>query len=193
MKMHQLLFYPLLPFILASAREVPLAPSKFSNVDLEYGVHAPTYTNSSSSGLQVATYANIRYAQPPIGNLRFRKAKVPPPHHDGILDGTGYPPTDCVSTAPAMIPYPPINGTNWGQEDCLFLDVLVPEGVKEGDNVPVVHWIHGGGFAFGSKDNKAAFPAGKIDSTYRNTPYMGLFDQISKPDEKFILVASNYR
>ena len=92
-----------------------------------------------------------------------------------------------------MVPFPPINGTHWGQEDCLFLNVLVPEGVKEGDNIPVVHWIHGGAFAFGSKENSGAFPSSGTDKTYRNPPYMGLFNRISFPDEKFILVASNYR
>ncbi|KAA8647978.1 hypothetical protein EYZ11_005668 [Aspergillus tanneri] len=180
-------------FTLVSLKGALASLDAFPKINLEYAVHAATYTNSSPSGLEVATYANIRYAQPPIGNLRFRNAKTPPPHHDGILNGREYPVTDCVSSVPAMVPFPPLNGTHWGQEDCLFLNVLVPEGVKEGDKVPVLHWLHGGAFTFGSKDNKGAFPAGEKDMTYTSPPYMGLFNQINSHDEKFILVASNYR
>ncbi|KAM0157844.1 hypothetical protein ACHAQE_005814 [Botrytis cinerea] len=47
----------------------------------------------------------------------------------------------------------------WESEDCLLLDVVVPEGVaeavKEDDDfvpLPVIVWIHGGGFAFGHKN-----------------------------------------
>ncbi|KAK6605994.1 carboxylesterase family protein [Botrytis cinerea] len=47
----------------------------------------------------------------------------------------------------------------WESEDCLLLDVVVPEGVAEAvkeddDFVPlsVIVWIHGGGFAFGHKN-----------------------------------------
>ena len=40
-------------------------------------------------------------------------------------------------------------------EDCLFLDVLLPLGVwkrRQSSHVPVLVWIHGGGFAAGWKD-----------------------------------------
>lgn len=37
-----------------------------------------------------------------------------------------------------------------GQEDCLTINVQRPGGVKEGDNLPVVLWIYGGGFELGS-------------------------------------------
>ncbi|KXJ86065.1 carboxylesterase family protein [Microdochium bolleyi] len=40
-------------------------------------------------------------------------------------------------------------------EDCLFLDLYVPKWVFEEDDValPVVHFVYGGAFAFGSKNN----------------------------------------
>ena len=34
-------------------------------------------------------------------------------------------------------------------EDCLFLNIWVPEGIKEEDNLPVLVYIHGGGFTGG--------------------------------------------
>lgn len=55
----------------------------------------------------------------------------------------------------------------------------VPEGVREGDNVPVLHWLHGSAFAFGSKD---LFGDG-----------FGLMDLIKGGENRFIFVASNYR
>ena len=38
-----------------------------------------------------------------------------------------------------------------GEEDCLFLNVYTPGyGVKPDANRPVMVWVHGGGFVFGS-------------------------------------------
>jgi len=36
------------------------------------------------------------------------------------------------------------------EEDCLFLNIFAPDGTKEGSDLPVMIWIHGGGNAFGS-------------------------------------------
>jgi len=37
-------------------------------------------------------------------------------------------------------------------EDCLFLDITVPGGVDMNKKKPVMVWIHGGGYIFGSKN-----------------------------------------
>jgi carboxylesterase type B len=150
-------------------------------VDLGYARHRPTYTNTTASGEKIVSYMNIRFAQPPTGQLRFRKPVTPPPYSPGIQNGS-YPLrfTDCISSVSSEVPFPDINGTIWGHEDCLFLNVLVSEGVHPGDNVPVLHWIFGSAYAFGSKDFL-------FDPT-------GLFDGMKKsPEEKFVYVASNYR
>ncbi len=39
-------------------------------------------------------------------------------------------------------------------EDCLFLNVFTPEGAKEGDKLPVLVYIHGGGFTGGCGHEK---------------------------------------
>ena len=109
---------------------------------------------------------------------------TPPPAADGIQDGVvSGDGTVCLQTIPSWLTNPPgLNGTTVGSEDCLFLDVIVPEGLliraSTSISVPVFHWIYGGGFIFGAKDigpNPAA-----------------LLDGMS-PDKKFIVVASNYR
>ncbi|KAB8224951.1 Alpha/Beta hydrolase protein [Aspergillus novoparasiticus] len=131
----------------------PVTAQTFPQIDLGYATHTPTFMNTTQSGTKVGLYNNIRFAQPPTGTHRFRKPVTPPLHEDGIQDGRDrLTKSDCVSSVNSQAPFPGINGTSWGQEDCLFLNVWVPEGVREGDNVPVLHWLHGSAFAFGSKD-----------------------------------------
>jgi hypothetical protein len=148
-------------------------------VDLGYSKHIPGWRNTTGSGKRVSVYRNIRFAKPPTGDLRFRKPDINTAHEDGIQDGL-YPwlSTDCIASAPIYAPFPGVAGTAWGHEDCLFLDVWVPEGVKPGDNVPVIHWYFGSAYAFGSKD--VSFNP------------IGLFDHADE-DQKFIFVTNNYR
>ncbi|XP_076468867.1 pyrethroid hydrolase Ces2e-like [Babylonia areolata] len=91
----------------------------------------------------VNRYAGLPYAQPPVGNLRFRKpvaASLP-----DVLNATTF-----GSACPGLINIQPID------EDCLFLDLYVPASsrpVQAGapeTGVPVMVWLHGGGFVFGS-------------------------------------------
>ncbi|KAL5364872.1 carboxyl ester lipase [Aspergillus floccosus] len=168
---------------LLSTSTAALRDASFPDIDLGYAIHAPTFVNATSSGLQVASYNNIRFAQPPTGHLRFRAPLTPPPSAKAVIHGDEYKSTECVNSVPRAAPFPGFNGTTWGQEDCLFLNVQVPEGVKEGDNLPVLHWLYGGAYAFGSKDNPA------LSWGYS----MGLFNALKSHDEKFIFVASNYR
>jgi carboxylesterase type B len=63
--------------------------------------------------------------------------------------------------------------SNWPQ----FLDVYVPNGIEEGDNVPVLVWLYGGGYSTGSKDDIYVNPE-------------GLFHTAQKP---MVFVALNYR
>ncbi|KAH9984344.1 Alpha/Beta hydrolase protein [Xylariaceae sp. FL0662B] len=148
-------------------------------VDLGYAKHVPTFINTTATGKKVAIYKNIRFANPPTGDLRFRKPDTDLPKTEGIQDGNvPWASLDCISSAPPGSPFAGMNGTTWGHEDCLFLDVYVPEGVKPWDKVPVLHYLFGSAFAFGSKD--VLFNP------------LGLFDLANK-DEKFIFVTNNYR
>ena len=171
-------------------------------IDLGYAKHAPSWTNQTTHGTTLLNYNNIRYAQPPVGELRFHKPVTPPPDSvgisfgnittspDGFLPPGPEPPlsfpsswqTDCISSATVGNPFPLLNGTTWGAEDCLFLDVIVPEGTKPDDKLPVLHWSVGSAFAFGSKDW-----TGFGLNTY------GLWNRpLGLPDE-FIIVTHNYR
>ena len=96
-------------------------------------------------GKTVYNFLNIPYAQPPIGQLRFSKPKPVLPWN-GVLDATEYGPS-CIQP-----PYPPddIFLPNLNQsEDCLQLNVFVPNNVNSSSNRSVMVWIHGGGFYVG--------------------------------------------
>lgn len=67
-------------------------------------------------------------------------------------------------------PTAPVDGQS---EDCLVLDVSVPKPVYDAQaagtlnhSLPVVVWIHGGGYISGSKDSDN--PAGLIAESRRN-------------------------
>lgn len=165
----------------SSATLLPYPDPHTRLVDLGYAKHIPTYVNTTASGQRVAIYKNIRFGRAPTGHLRFRAPDTNLPHVSGVQDGkVPWGSTDCISSAPAFVPFPGINGTTWGHEDCLFLDVYVPEGVKLGDDVPVLHNFYGSAYAFGNKES------------FFNP--MGLFDLVHKQNgTQFIAVANNYR
>jgi carboxylesterase type B len=152
-------------------------------VNLGYAKHIPTYTNKTSTNTTLLNYNNIRYAQPITGNSRFRKPRTPPSYQPGIQSGNlSSWKTDCLSSAPIGVPFPLLNGSTWGSEDCLFLNVVVPKGVKEGDKVPVLHWVVGSAYAFGGKD-----------WTGFGINALGLFNQPRGTNDRFIMVTHNYR
>jgi carboxylesterase type B len=148
-------------------------------IDLGYAKHIPTYINTTASGRRIAIYKNTKFPLPPTGSRRFRKPDISLPNTEGVQDGkVPWGTTDCIASAPSVAPFPGINGTTWGHEDCLFLDVYVPEDLNPSHPVPVLHWFFGSGYALGSKD-------------ILFSP-MELFDG-NHTDKDFILVANNYR
>ncbi|XP_044307842.1 cholinesterase-like [Varanus komodoensis] len=96
----------------------------------------------------VTAYLGIPYAEPPVGKLRFQK---PHPHQpwSHVLETTqyGHP---CLQRDTFSYPALDIwvaNASN--AEDCLFLNVWVPH-PRPSMPVPILAWIHGGGFMTGA-------------------------------------------
>jgi para-nitrobenzyl esterase len=92
-------------------------------------------------------YLGIPYAAPPVGQLRWRP---PQPHAPWRtpLDATHFG-NHCPQTAS-------FDGVASVSEDCLYLNVFVPnEGNGRGHTkmLPVMFWIHGGGFTNGESDD----------------------------------------
>ena len=114
---------------------------------------ASTDVISTSSGIvkgtkkiNVTIYEDIPYAKPPVGFLRWKAPReisapveifpkennfcIQRPSNLGGVDGDGF---------------------FVGSEDCLYLDITVPNN-KINQKLPVMLWIHGGGNTSGLKD-----------------------------------------
>jgi para-nitrobenzyl esterase len=92
----------------------------------------------------VQAYLGIPYAAPPIGPQRWAPPQ-PPSQWKGVMDASRYghhcmqaPPGGDVELQDAS-----------GSEDCLSLNVFVPARDNAGAKLPVMFWIHGGGYTGG--------------------------------------------
>lgn len=89
----------------------------------------------------VVVYKGIPYAAPPIRDLRWR-APHPISSWNGVRYATRFKPA-CVQTGISM----PGEAAPMVSEDCLYLNLWTP---KHARRVPVIVWIHGGGFTNGN-------------------------------------------
>ncbi len=88
-------------------------------------------------------YLGIPYAAPPVGPLRWR-APQPPAHWRGTRSAIRFAP-HCPQPAGVF-------GRASMSEDCLYLNVFAPAGHRR-SGLPVMVWIHGGGFVGGESDD----------------------------------------
>jgi para-nitrobenzyl esterase len=129
----------------------------------------------------VIAFRGVPYARPPIGELRWQPPQPPLPWQ-GVRDAL-QPGSACTQRTSGLIPFiapmAEAYGSNFEQppikssEDCLYLDVWVPEWpVKRA--LPVMVWLHGGSNTVGSG----------TQSTY---------DGVSLTRHGVLLVTLNYR
>jgi para-nitrobenzyl esterase len=104
---------------------------------------------STQSGLVLGREKNgallfngIPFAEPPVGNRRFKRP-VSPESWDDIRDATRFGPAAPQLPSSNMTNSVPVN---WN-EDCLFLNVCTP--AIDEKKRPVLVWIHGGAYRSG--------------------------------------------
>lgn len=152
---------------------------------------------SSISGFSlfdVDNFWGIPFATPPTGRLRFR----PPQPFSGNLDGfkANKHSAGCIAENPLSLPFlknlpasvtdflddnpflAPVAPGLTLNEDCLYLDIYRPEGTSADAKLPVMFYIFGGGFQYGST------------LLSDGTPIIAKSVKMGKP---VIVVTTNYR
>ena len=98
-----------------------------------------TYVGYRNDALEQDTFLGMRYAQPPIGPLRFVPPQTINEFFVGTKNATSYLP-QCLSID--------LSAAGQASEDCLGINVVRPH-VSSGP-LPVLVWIYGGYFSSGS-------------------------------------------
>ncbi|KAF9046768.1 alpha/beta-hydrolase [Panaeolus papilionaceus] len=107
-----------------------------TTVKLDYG----TFVGASNTATGIVSFRGVPFADPPLGNLRWRPPVTPPSKQLGTVSATQFGKA-CISTTQTSV------GSN--SEDCLFGNVFLPNNTKTTDKLPVMVWFHGGGFQGG--------------------------------------------
>lgn len=117
----------------------------------------------------VESFKGIPFANPPLGDLRFKLPTDYTGSYNGLQAndyrgacmqinpdrvvsalGEGF---NYLSELPGYLKggiFQSLKGSIEMSEDCLYLNVFRPAGTKSTDKLPVMVWIYGGGFLFGS-------------------------------------------
>ncbi|KAH8817776.1 Alpha/Beta hydrolase protein [Flagelloscypha sp. PMI_526] len=144
------------------------------------------YQAANITGKEYYTFSNIRYAAPPVGNLRWRAPQPPSTNRSNIIqtspegniawynnasvflkDHLG-PFAPQLNAGPLLLdpsqPTPDLDPRT--SEDCLVLDLFAPKHLFDHHgHAPVLVWIHGGGFSTGSKDAFLFTPEGLYNAS----------------------------
>jgi para-nitrobenzyl esterase len=129
-----------LVLVLASCQDEPRPAANPFVVETEYGaLHGLT-----DDGAMV--WRGIPYAVPPVGGLRWRPPEAPAPW-DGVRDASAYG-HSCLQGRSSGFIRALIGPIDDVSEDCLYLNVSRPTG--DSTSLPVMVWIHGGGFTGGT-------------------------------------------
>lgn len=119
-------------------------------------------------------WLGIPFAEPPLGELRWRAPRAPKPGME-VREALSFGPA-CTQFASPLSDPDAEEGSVVGSEDCLYLNIWAPRrapGEVSATRLPVMVWIHGGGNSIGTA------------ASYDGSPLAGTHD--------LVLVTVNYR
>jgi para-nitrobenzyl esterase len=96
---------------------------------------------------KVKAFLGLPYAAPPVGDLRW-KAPEPAAKWKGERDATKF----AAHCAQNHVFDDMVFQDAGPSEDCLFLNVYAPSDSTDKSKLPVMFWIHGGGYSGGGSD-----------------------------------------
>ncbi|KAE9392634.1 alpha/beta-hydrolase [Gymnopus androsaceus JB14] len=109
-----------------------------TTVELDYG----TFIGVEDSSTNITSFLGVRYAEPPVGDLRWQAPVFPPTTQLGTVNASAYG-NSCIPVPQSTV----VSGTS---EDCLFVNVFTPLGATSNSNLPIMVCLHGGGFQSGN-------------------------------------------
>ncbi|KAF5392285.1 hypothetical protein D9757_001481 [Collybiopsis confluens] len=113
-------------------------------IDLGYAKYQGVFDDVNN----LTSYLGVRYAAPPIGDLRWRAPQAPA-KNDSIVQQANAQPNECFQSGSGTSSTDPLarRALAAGQppEDCLFLNVYFPGDTVPTKPLPTLFWIHGGG------------------------------------------------
>uniref|UniRef100_A0A3B5K881 Carboxylic ester hydrolase n=1 Tax=Takifugu rubripes TaxID=31033 RepID=A0A3B5K881_TAKRU len=146
------------------------------------------YESIKGKDTGVHAYLGVPFAKPPVGPALRLAAPQPVEGWEGVRDATKQP-LMCIQdlgmsiglleTVGFIVDLPDIS------EDCLYLNVYTPANRPENAKLPVMVWIHGGGFVLGS----ASMYSGSALAAYQDVVVvviqyrLGLLGFLSTGDE----------
>lgn len=115
--------------------------SVFSQVDPNLIVFTKNGPYKGERRMNYYAFEGIRYANPPLGGLRFQSPQAYTEAHTDVWNAT-ISGSNCIQYYQKQVV---------GEEDCLFLNIYTPN-PNAISLMAVIVYIHGGGFIFGSGD-----------------------------------------
>ncbi|KAF9022535.1 Carboxylesterase [Hymenopellis radicata] len=124
-------------------------------VVLDYG----TFVGQTNTTTNITSFLGVRYADPPLGDLRWRPPVTPPSSNLGVVNASAFGPSCIATITPGAIP-------SSQSEDCLYANVYTPASAS--GPLPVLVYFHGGGFQGG--DSRGNTPTYMLPSS--STPFV---------------------